>query len=388
MSTAELRRRNLASILQAVRDSHPAGISRSELAPQVGLTAGTVTRLAGALMNVGLLKEQASSQDGMRGRPRVPITMGDQQAVAGVHIASHRTHIGVVDLLGNVQHVRTLRHRGKRPSTIIGHIGAAIVEMAADSETGFIGLGVALGGWVDPARGLVRDDPALGWHDVDLAGQLTEITALPTRIDSIAFAGLLAERLFGPVRGVDDLLYLFMGNVIGLAVLSGGEAVRGAHAAAGFIDHISVGTDTKYTCTCGRRDCLSSAGNDKLAAEARKKGWLPADADLSVLHDVAHENPHVKRLFTKRARPVGGAVARLIELFDPARVVVRDGNVTDEEYLANLRSSIAANLTLDTGLDPDKDVLPSSFSSGQFSAVPAAILLDAFYRDPATFVAV
>jgi hypothetical protein len=81
-------------------------------------------------------------------------------------------------------------------------------------------------------------------------------------------------------------------------------------------------------------------------------------------------------------------VARLIEMFDPARVVVRGGHGTDEEYLANLRAGIAANMTLDTGLDLAKDVQASSFSDEQYTAIPGAVLLDAFYRDPAAFVAV
>lgn len=387
MSTTALRRTNLANILSRLRDEAP--LSRSELSLKTSLTPGTVTRLTLALIEAGLVEEQSSNLGGSRGRPRVPMAVGSKHGVIGVHIGMLESRLGIVDLRGRVHRARILAHRGKRPATLITHIAKAALALAESADVHVLGLGVATGGWVDPIGGIVHENAGLGWHDVPLAEQLHEQTGLHTLADSSEFAGVLAERLFGAGRGIDDLVYLFVGNIVGMAATSRSQPIRGAHGAAGFVDHVSVGSTTAHTCSCGRRDCLlAAAGDQAMAAEARSKGWLAEHGSVTDLLELSRSHRGARDLFVRRARLVGGAVARLIEIYDPERVVVSGGTIDDPAYLDDIRAGVDANLTRRAGIDLRTEIHTSSFGDDEFVVASAAVWLDAFYRDPTAYLAI
>ncbi|WP_175476875.1 ROK family protein [Ruania alba] len=386
-TTAVLRRANLAAVLAELR--YGAGLARSQLATRTGLTTATVTRLTGTLLQKGVLVEDAAVPSGSPGRPLVPVRISGDYVVIAVHIGALSTRLGVVDLLGRVSHTEHSPHRDSSAERELPQIIAAVRALIARIPQTVIGIGVSTGGWVNHQSGRIIEHPTMDWRDVPVTGELEHATGLPTRVAANEFAGVLAERLFGNSPHVENLVYLFVGNVVAMAALSHGRIVQGAHHAAGVVDHLSVGEETAHRCRCGRMDCLNAATSQMaVVADATEAGLLaPHDTDpMDHLLEAADDgNAAAAALLHQRAHRVGRAAARLIELFDPEILVV-GGTLDTPTYLTDIWAGVEEALDSRVTRDVQTLVRAPSFGNQEFTVSPAAVLLDDFYRDPVDYI--
>ncbi|MGI5238061.1 ROK family protein [Dactylosporangium sp. CA-139066] len=387
-----LRRRNAAAVLRAVRTRGP--LSRTEIALAVGLSPTAVTKITADLVRAGFIGETRDPVPAARepGRPRVPVELDrTRHRFVGVHIGLRRVTVGLVDLGGEVVAQRARAHgAATRPGSVIARARRLVEEVLAQDGAGpgqVLGYGACSGGWVLPETGVVRELPGLGWRDVALRDGL-RIDGLPEpAVDSSVRALALAEARGGAAQGVDDVLYVFAGNVIGCAHVLGGRVARGRNAAAGTIDHLAGfgGARAGDPCSCGRGGCLRAvAGDAAVLAAAQEAGLVPAGALIEDLAAVARgDSAHAAAadaLLAERARRIGAAIGALLDLFDPEVVVVGGGVRLALEHFDGLVAAAREHCTLpheETPVRPAALVGPSSLIRG--AAAPA---LDAFYSDP------
>lgn len=384
----DLRRQNLSAILRTLLTGGPA--ARSELSRATGLAPGTVTRLTAELIAAGMVHEQPSVvQTRQPGRPRLPVAIDDRTLrAAGVHIGVLRTTIGLVDLAGGIVAERELKHRSRKPQSIIRQAATGLRALIdAEPPGSVLGLGASLSGPVDPASGVVPEHSALGWHDVALRDELESGVRLPVVLDSTMRALPLAETWFTGAGASPSMLHVFVGNVVGAALLIDGKPVLGTGSAAGYLDHLPTRVRTKRRCECGRDDCLlASAGDVVVVEEARARGILAPGEDLEELHALAEGgDPAADRLLRRRAELVGAAVALLVEVLDPDVVVLGGGVVKGSRYLEDIRRSVAENARRPLAIPPEDLVRPTSFGSHAVMFSSAALFLDTFYRNPTGF---
>jgi predicted NBD/HSP70 family sugar kinase len=383
----DLRRQNLSAILRTLMNRGP--IARAELSAITGLAPGSITKLTAELAAAGLIRELAPS-DGPRqpGRPRVPVAIdGSRFRAAGVHIGLLRTTIGLVDLSGQIVRERALTHRSTTPEAIVRQAATALRRLVESDSGATLGIGASLGGLVDPATGTVREHPALDWHDVPLRDRLADATGLPVVLDSTTRALPLAETWFGTAAGVRNLLHVFVGNVVGAALLVDGKPYLGASAAAGFIDHLPTGLRTRHRCSCGGYDCLlTSASDQAVVSEATERGLLPPDGTLDGVVELAQSGDRTAaRLLRQRAERVAGAVALLVEVLDPELVVLGGGVVDDPTYLPDIRAGVAERVRRPLRTPAEELVIATSFGLHAVMFSSAALFLDAFYRSPTSY---
>jgi predicted NBD/HSP70 family sugar kinase len=387
-----LRRRNAAAVLRTVRVQGP--LARSEIATAIGLSPTAVTKIGADLLRAGYISEvRGATHSGARepGRPRVPVELDrTRHRFVGVHIGLQRLTVGLVDLGGEVVTLRARLHGAHRPAAVLAKIRRLVREVVDrgtpdGGAATVLGYGVCSGGWVSPEEGVVREFPGLGWHDVALRDGL-RVDGLPEpSVDSSVRALALAEARLGAAQGVDNVLYVFVGNVIGCAHVLHGQIARGRQSAAGTIDHLIATGREGMVCTCGRRDCLWAVASDAaLIAAASARGLLGAGAHIEDLVDLARqESPQAAEadeLLAARARDIGGAVGALLDLFDPEMVVVGGGVRLAVEHLSDLIAAARRRTALPhdgTPVLPAALVGPTSLVRGA-----AAPVLDAFYDDP------
>ncbi|WP_345259973.1 ROK family protein [Streptomyces hundungensis] len=378
---AGLRRANTAAALRAVLDKGP--LPRAGLTEQLGLAAGTVSRIVAPLVAAGLLRE-LPAVPGAGGRPRIPLDLVPLARYAiGVHVGRQRTTAGLVDLRGRVQQVRTHeRSPGHIPQLVQG---IADLVAALRKESGIVpvlGIGVATGGWVEPATGVVVDNEALGWRNVPLGVLLTRAIGadLPVLVDSGARAQATAEVWFGCARGAETSVHLFTGNVIDAALAMGRRIHTGARSAAGMIGHLPIGA-TGPACACGRRGVLQAVASDRAVVDAAANaGILAADEGLARLHALAATGTEAAdRLLRDRARRIGAAVAHLVDLFDPSLIVLSGGVLP---YADEVRDE-AAHI-IGGSWEPDR-VRPTALGPHALAASSGALLLAAYYADPLAY---
>ncbi|WP_410611433.1 ROK family protein [Amycolatopsis sp. lyj-109] len=376
------RSASASAVLRAVLDDGP--IARSTIARRTGLSAAAVTGHTAELARLGLLHElpEADSR-GSVGRPHVPIDLDTGRHVAGaLHLAVHHATVALLDLRGNVLVQHEEPHDGLAAEDLLARAAEIFDDLllghAPDREP--LGLGVATGGWVDRASGTVVEHPLLGWENVPVRDLLTGSTGLPVEVDGHARALVHAERLFGHPRARDSVVQLFTGNVVDAAFATGASVHHGPRSAAGAVAHLRV-DDSTEPCRCGRTGCLEAAVSEATLARKAAETGLIARPDFPELLALAAEGDSTAlRMFHERARLIGQAAALLLDVLNPAVLVVVDRSVAQvPSCLPIIRDEVGNRSRCP---DSAETVVGTSFPGTELATAGGAVLLDVLYEDP------
>ena len=386
-----LRRSNASAVLSEIR-AHGA-LSRSEIAASVGLSPAAVTKIVSELERAGYLAEGVVAEPVLaraRGRPRQPITLNaHRHRFIGVHVGLQRVTAGMVDLRSEVVALRSRKHASTTPAAVLSgsaRLVRELIEHTGVRHQDVMGYSACAGGWVSPADGSIRAFEGLGWRDVPFADAL-RVNGLPwPEVESTVRALALAEARLAAREGVRNVLYVFVGNVIGCANVVDGRIAAGHHHAAGLIDHIGFGVRAPVPCTCGRYDCLWAVASDAAVTRAaQERGLLGPDAtveDLVALSVASGRDGRAARtMLAQRATRVGNTVAALIDVHDPELVIIGGGDVASStEHFEQLQAAAQARGVAGRAPIPIHRAMlvgPTGLVRG--AATPA---LDAFYADP------
>ncbi|MFD9437069.1 ROK family protein [Streptomyces sp. NPDC060002] len=377
VADSDRRRTSASVIMRSVLEHGP--VARSTIARLTGLSPASVTDHCARLTGLGLIREAAAPRrsNGV-GRPHVPVDLDDSRfVVGGVHVAVPYTTVSLLDLRGRVVARRELKHRGRlEPSDLLARaadgLGALLRETPGCRA---LGVGVAVGGWVDRDSGTVVEHPLLGWRDVPVREAVGAYTGLPVQVDGHARALVNAERLFGQARGDLSVLHLFVGNVVDAAFATNDEVHHGPRSQAGAIAHLPLAGGTE-PCECGRVGCLQVELSERtLCRRARQAGVIDGVNPMHVVAAAQAGDPVAARLLRERARMVGRAAGLLLDVLNPERVVVTEvGVLFREDCLAALRDEVGAGRSA--------AVSPSSFPDSVLAVAGGAVALDVLYRDP------
>ncbi|MEU5184921.1 ROK family protein [Streptomyces longwoodensis] len=371
------RRTSASAVLRTVLEHGP--VARSTVARLTGLSPASVTEHCARLAGLGLVREAAPPRTaGARvGRPHVPVELDDTGfVVAGVHVAVPYTTVALLDLRGRVLARREVKHASTDPGRVLTGAVDALEALLARAGRPALGVGVAVGGWVDRDSGTVVEHPLLGWRDVPVRELLGARTGLPVHVDGHARALVNAERLFGRARGSGSLLHLFVGNVVDAAFATRDGVHHGPRSQAGAIAHLPL-AGGREPCACGRVGCLQVELSERtLCRRAREAGVVDGANPMRVVAAAAGGHPVAVRLLVERARMVGRAAGLLLDVLNPERVVVT-------EVGAMVRADCLAALRAEVGGARAECVAPTSFPLDSVLAVAGgAVALDVLFRDP------
>ncbi|MFF2436853.1 ROK family protein [Streptomyces sp. NPDC058107] len=374
------------SVLSAILDHGP--VARSTVARLTGLSPASVTGHVGQLLARGLVRESAETA-GPRGlgRPHIPVEIDTgRYLVAGAHIAVAHSTVSLMDLRGRIVAEDRQPHRTTDPHRLLAGLAERLPRLvsARAAERTVLALGVATGHRVAPVAGMIVEHPLLGWRDVPVRDVLSAATGLPVHVDSHSRALARAEQMFGEASTRASMVLLFIGAVVDAAFATEGAMHRGPRSGAGSIAHLPLGAGGSggaEPCSCGRSGCLQSEVSERaMVRRAAEQGLLVASFRELLDQALAGEVRAVA-LFRRRAGLVGRAAALLLDMFDPAvLVVVEPGAGRIPECLADLREQVAERSWVCD--DPERAVVPSSFTGSVLATAGGAVALGALYADP------
>ncbi len=371
------RRRTSASVvLRSVLEHGP--VARSTIARLTGLSPASVTDYCARFAQLGLIRQAAAPRrsNGV-GRPHVPVDLDETRfVVGGVHVAVPYTTVALLDLRGRVVAEQRLKHARTEPFDVLARAAEALDALSARARGGRpLGVGVAVGGWVDRDSGTVVEHALLGWRDVAVREVMAARTGLPVHVDGHARALVNAERLFGRARGSRSVLHLFVGNMVDAAFATNDEVHHGPRSQAGSIAHLPW-AGGKERCECGRTGCLQVELSERtLCRRAREAGVIDGVDPMHVVAAAADGDPVAVRLLVERARMVGRAAGLLLDVLNPETVVVTEvGVIHREDCLAALREAV--------GPERAGSVSPTSFPDAVLAVAGGSVALDMLYRDP------
>jgi predicted NBD/HSP70 family sugar kinase len=374
---------NDSAVLQAVLDYGP--VARSTIARLVGLSPAAVSRLSADLIVAGLMRESAQGAGPKSvGRPHVPLEIDTSRRVAlGLHIALEHAVLALLDIQGHVIARERIPHQDTDPRQVLPRVAARISGFVAEHAAGRtpVGLGIATGGWVDRADGVIIEHTMLGWRDVPAGQVLADATGLPVRVDNHARALARAEQLFGDPRARTSIVHLFVGNMIDAAFATGGTIHHGPHSAAGTIAHLPL-EGRSERCLCGGRGCLQAAvSSHELGVRAAREGVIPEPSFGGLISAARAGDRRATGLFHERARLLGGAAALLLDLLNPELLVVTEHGIRHVPgCLEILRAEVRERSRLCA--DPGRSIVAASFGDDVLPVAAGTVILDALYANP------
>ncbi|GHG03172.1 MULTISPECIES: ROK family protein [Amycolatopsis] len=356
-----LGRDNRSLLLRSLYFSAPA--SRQALGAATGLSAASVGKVVRELVGEGVVTEDGSlDSDGGRPRKLLRVVPG-HRFVAGVDVGETRIRIGLFDLamteLANAD--RRIDPRRHGPETIASRILAGLTTVLAKSAVAsdaVLGVGVSV-------PGSARRTENLGWDPVLLEKLLRRGTDLPLHFDSDAGAMGRAELWFGSGRETPGTVVAWLGSYVGAGLISGGPTTHGTRTGAGEFGHTVLVAGGR-PCRCGSKGCLEAyVGAEAILDRFREAGGvIPGDADLEpALAAIVHDDRGTGVL-AETHRYLGAGIGGLINLLNPARVVLggwaglllgeRDLDaIRDAARLHSLKHSFATTTIDLCGLGPD-----------------------------------
>lgn len=208
-------------------------------------------------------------------------------------------------------------------------------------------VGIASFGPVDPnptspTFGHITSTPKPGWQNVDLAGEVGRGLNLPVGLDTDVNGAALAEGLWGAAQGLDTFVYLTVGTGIGGGGMIGGRLLHGLlHPEMG---HMRIPHDRQVDpfegCCPFHGDCLEGLASGP-AIEAR---WGARPETLPPDHPAWALEAHYLAL----------ALANLICILSPQRIVLGGGVMRQEHLLPRIRAEVPALLN---GYIPARPIL-------------------------------
>jgi predicted NBD/HSP70 family sugar kinase len=329
----DLRRGSRSTLLHRLYFEGP--LSRQELGQISGLSGGSVSNVVGELIADGLVEECGSVEsDG--GRPRILLRVTPGRAhLIGVDVGETQVRVALFDLALNelAASDHPLSDHGHDVDHVVELMLTGISEVLKQTgvpESLVLGVGVGVPGIVeqgDPGQhglGIVVHSQTVGWDAVPLGRLLRAGTDLRLHVDNGAKTLGQAEMWFGAGQGARHAVVALFGSGVGACVIADGSRFRGATSSAGEWGHTKVHVGGRL-CRCGSRGCLEAY----VGAEALVERWDGAPSGSSEKEGLAalltaaeQDEPSAVALLAEAAEYFGAAIADLINLFNPERIII------------------------------------------------------------------
>jgi predicted NBD/HSP70 family sugar kinase len=381
-----IRALNRSTVLNTIKSRGPIG--RAEIARRTGLSPATVSSLTADLIAKRLILEtEPGASSG--GRRPILLEINPQGGyVVGIKLTEEKAIAALTNLEAEVLDKRTDDLPGSAPEQVVRAIercvGRLLQATSIDPDQ-LLGVGVGLAGVVDADAGISRQQPFLGWRDVPLGEMLSERLNTLVHIDNDVNALTLAERLYGRGQGIDDFLTVTVGRGVGLGIVIGGQLYRGARGGGGEFGHLVVDVDGPR-CECGKNGCLEAyvgeAGLLRQAKQAAEGGRLPEINSIDELLTLSGDgNPAAVHLLERSGRSLGQGVANLINLFNPALVLISGEGVRyGKTFFDPMRQALASN-TMPALID-DTEIHIDPWGDDAWAVGAASLVLRDLFASP------
>ena len=334
----------MSVILQLIASG--AAVTRPQLAEATGLARSTIASCLVALERRGLITSGGTpSVSSNRGRPAERIVISpDAGVILVIDLTPHHIGVALASLDQTLLASRRITFMPEAPEVTLD----AAIELARDTmkgagvaESSLRTVVVSFPGPVDVKLGMPVRPPIMpGWDSFPITTYLGNEFGCSCHVDNDVNLMALGEARVLP----DDqcpLLVVKIGTGIGGGfVTAKGELHRGADGAACDIGHLSVAGAEDVICSCGNVGCIEAvASAEAIAKELRVVTGNPDLTQIDLRRAARTGDPVAIRLIRDAAARIGGVVASLVHVYNPARIVVA-GPLTEvtDDLLAGIRS--------------------------------------------------
>jgi glucokinase-like ROK family protein len=320
----------MSPVLRLLRDF--GGLSRSELASRLDIPRPRLRTELEPLQATALVRV-AGPAAGVELHPDLRFAAVDLGATS-IDVEITDGHLRPVAAYAEPADIRS------GPKILLARLGEILDKFKVEGAYRRLSaVGIGLPGPVSFREGCPIPLPTMpGWDRFPVRDVLSREHACPVVVDNDANVMAVGERYGGVASSVDNLLFVKVGTGIGCGIVLNGALYRGADGCAGDIGHLPVDRHGPV-CACGNVGCLETVfGGAALARNATVAARTGASAVLAqrlatagfvtardVAHAVADGDPASIELVRTGGRRLGTVVAGLVNIVNPAMIVIGGG---------------------------------------------------------------
>ncbi|PYI53574.1 ROK family transcriptional regulator [Paenibacillus flagellatus] len=323
---------NKAIVLDAIRKHGP--LSRAQLSDLTGLNKGTVSTLAGELIEEKLASEIGLGRSSGGRKPVMLLFNRTAGYAVGIDLGVRYALAVLTDLEGRIvaEEQRELERRDADYALdVLAATVKALIAQAPESPYGIVGAGIGVAGIVDD-KGTVLFAPNLEWENVELQRLVQDALGIPVAIDNEANAGALGEMYYGAGKEASDIVYLSVGTGIGAGIVIGKHLMKGSGGFSGEIGHTTIETNGKK-CPCGNKGCWEQYASERALMDMAKP--LGIERFDGLVEAACQGSPEAIRLFHEVGESLGVGIANIVNTFNPELVVIGNQMTRAEPWIRN-----------------------------------------------------
>jgi glucokinase-like ROK family protein len=317
------------------------GISRADIADEMGVTRAAVTIIINDLIGNGIILN-TESRSTSSGRPPVVLEINpDQGLVAAIDMGALHLSVALADfsarILEETEISFNIANGPKKCLQVADEILRELLQKRGLSTSNLAAVGVGVPGPVVTEKGMVMAPPIMpGWDRYPIRNTLETQWGTKVTLNNDAELGALGEWAYGAGRGEKNLAFIKVGSGIGAGLIINRQLYGGTTGSAGEIGHLTV-DENGPVCACGNHGCLEAfAGGHAIASQAKKlvasgKRTLLSEKSLDSLtaRDVAEAARRgdlaAQEIIKRSGTFIGIAIAGLINLINPSTVIIGGG---------------------------------------------------------------
>jgi N-acetylglucosamine repressor len=359
-------------------------VSRVALAHMAGLSPATVTTITGYLIKEGLVFEKAVG-DSAGGRPPIMLALNPRGGfVIGIKLMEGRAVGALTDLNAMILAKDSIELADKQVETSVKTLVTLVnrlIQSSGIKKKQLMGVGIGLAGVVDFTRGIVRQNPFLGWNNIYLRDLLEARMHVPVYIDNDVNTLTLSEKWLEPSQSEDDFIVITLGRGIGMGIVINGQIYRGKNGGAGELGHVLVDPDGPL-CDCGRHGCLETLISESaLVAEARRSFSEDITNLDDLIHCAASGEPGASQILSRAGTRLGRQIANLVNLFDPKLIIISgEGIRMGELFFSSVRQAFHEGVM--PGLAEDTEIRIDSWGDDIWALGAASLVIAEIFISP------
>lgn len=360
------------------------GMSRADLARDLGMTRSTASSIVLSLIDSGRVVEvedPGEDRATRTGRPAIGLELNADHAVfLGADIAASHMRLCAVDFSGKIRDLVEcqIEETTPTPRQIAEQLKQLIAKLrqTIPQSMALGGINVSVPGVVG-LNGDVLRAPPLGWKQVPLRQILSEVLD-PVEVkhlvnDATAFA--IADRDRRREGKLNNAVFMLLDEGVGGCIISEGRILQGQDGFAGEIGHIPVGTDGFCNLT-GIDGALENFIARRAVLTRFKQLGGQAHSLKEFLSCLQAGDEIAKTLMSEWAQYFGRGLAILTTVLNPQAIIV-GGRGADlfPHAKANILQALASHLLRETRI-PDLELSPIG---PEGAAVGSALMLHQSY---------
>lgn len=258
--------------------------SRADLAKKTRLSKPTVSDIVKELIEEDLVFEAGVGPSSGGKKPIYLEYNSRSNYVIGILIENETIFIALGDMNGDII---TLHQKKFKPLTeghiIVDMITEGIIQLVTNEnikKDKVLGIVIGVSGIKMDEEDVICSSPTINWGNIHLREEINNRLQMEVIIENDVNLMTIGEFHKGQGEGIQNFVYLFIGNGIGSGLILDGKFYKGHHSASGEIGYMMIGDETKLKPDLGVFE--TNYGLFGVSERVREQK-LPIDEEISLL---------------------------------------------------------------------------------------------------------